>query len=188
MYPSHTLLQFGGKKMADVNELQEVASEARTREDKRIGLTMAVVAVLLAVSTMLGHRTHTESVLMQTRATDQWAFYQAKNIRAHMYEANSELATIAGAPGAKVAKDFKERGEKQRTDAENIRKEAEKLEAETQAVERKAAHYDLSEIFFEIAIVLCSISLLSGSKLYWRLSFISTAIGILIAVRGAWLH
>ena len=174
--------------MDEVKELQEVASEAHTRPAKQIGLTMAVVAVLLAVSTMLGHRMHTESVLLQNRATDQWAFYQAKNIRAHMYEANAQMAAALGAQGAKLAEDFKSRGEKQRTDAEKIRAEAEKLEAETHATERKAGHYDLSEIFFEIGIVLCSISLLSGSGLFWRLSFISTAAGIAIAARGAWLH
>ena len=172
----------------EVNELHEVASEARTRSDKQIGLTMAVVAVLLAISTMLGHRTHTESILVQTRATDQWAFYQAKNIRAHLYEANAQMAAVLGAQNGKLAEDFKSRGEKQRADAEHIRAEAEKLEAETQATERKAGHYDLAEICFEIGIVLCSISLLSGSGLFWRLSFISTAIGIAIAARGAWLH
>jgi hypothetical protein len=175
-------------ELDEVKELHEVASEARTRSNKQIGLTMALVAVLLAVSTMLGHRMHTESVLLQNRATDQWAFYQAKNIRAHMYEADGEMAAALGAQGAKLAEDFKSRGEKQRSDAEDIRTEAEKLEAETHATERKAGHYDLSEIFFEVGIVLCSISLLSGSGLFWRLSFISTVAGILIAARGAWLH
>ena len=174
--------------MAVNEELHEVAHEARTRSDKQIGLTMAVVAVLLAVSTMLGHRMHTESVLLQNRATDQWAFYQAKNIRAHMYEADAQMAAVLGGQGAKLAEDFKSRGEKQRSDAEKIRAGAEKLEEETHATERKAGHYNLAEIFFEIGIVLCSISLLSGSGLFWRLSFISTAVGILIAARGAWLH
>ena len=173
----------------EVNEkLHEAAHEARSREDKRIGLTMAVVAVLLAISTMLGHRTHTETILLQNRATDRWAFYQAKNIRAHMYEANSQLAAGMGAQNGKLAEDFKSRGEKQRADAEGIRAEAEKLDLETEASERKAGHYDLAEIFFEIGIVLCSISLLSGSPLFWRLSFISTIVGIAIAARGAWLH
>jgi hypothetical protein len=172
--------------MAVNEELHEVASEAHTRTAKQIGLTMAAVAVLLAVSTMLGHRSHTESILLQTRAADQWGFYQAKNIRAHMYEANSQMADALGAK--KAGEDFKAKGEKQRADAEHIRGEAEKLEVETKATERKAVHYDLSEIFFEIGIVLCSISLLAGSGLFWRLSFISTAVGILIAARGAWLH
>lgn len=175
-------------EVSEVKELHEVASEARSREDKRIGLTMALFAVMLAVSTMLGHRTHTEAVLLQTRAADQWAYYQAKNIRAHMYEANSEMAGAMGPQGTKLAESFKTRGEKQRGDAENVRATAEKLEAETQSAERKAAHYDLAEIFFEIAIVLCSISLLAGAGIFWRLSFISTVIGIAIAGRGAWLH
>jgi hypothetical protein len=176
-------------EISEVKELQEVSAEARTRNDKRIGMTMAVIAVFLAISTMLGHRTHTESVLLQTRATDQWAFYQAKNIRAHMYEANSEMvAALGGAQGAKLAEDFKTRGEKQRADAEKIRTDAEKLEAETQATENKATHYNLGEIFFEIGIVLCSISLLTASPLFWRLSFLSTAVGIVIAARGAMLH
>jgi uncharacterized protein DUF4337 len=172
----------------EVNEeLDEAAHEARSREGKRIGLTMASVAVLLAISTMLGHRAHTESILLQNRASDRWAFYQAKNIRAHMYEANSELAAGIG-QDAKLVDDLKTRGDKQEADAEIIRAEAEKLEVETQASERKAGHYDLAEIFFEIGIVLCSISLLSGSPLFWRLSFISTIVGVVIAARGALLH
>jgi Domain of unknown function (DUF4337) len=175
-------------ELDEVKELQEVAAEARSKEDKRIGLTMAIVAVLLAVSTMLGHRMHTESVLLQNRATDQWAYYQAKNIRAHMYEADSQMTAALGPQGAKVSEDFKTRGEKQRADAESVRGNAEKLEAATEAAERKATHYNLAEIFFEIAIVLCSISLLAGASLYWRLSFISTVIGILIMARGAWLR
>jgi hypothetical protein len=175
-------------EVSEVKELQEVAAEARSREDKSIGLTMAIVAVLLAVSTMLGHRMHTESVLLQTRATDQWAYYQAKNIRAHMYEADAQMAGALGAQGAKVAEDFKRRGEKQRGEAESVRGNAEKMESETQAAERKATHYNLAEIFFEIGIVLCSISLLAGAKIYWRLSFISTFVGIVIMARGAWLR
>ena len=49
---------------------------------------MSVVAVLVAVTTVLGHRTHTEAVLEQNRATDQWNEYQAKKIRSY----NTSLA------------------------------------------------------------------------------------------------
>jgi len=37
--------------------------------------------VLVAITTVLGHRTHTEAVLTQNKATDQWNLYQAKKIR-----------------------------------------------------------------------------------------------------------
>ncbi len=42
---------------------------------------MSVLAVTVAVVTVLGHRTHTEAVLMQARAGDQWNLYQAKSGR-----------------------------------------------------------------------------------------------------------
>ena len=46
-----------------------------------VAFTMSVLAVLVAVMTVLGHRTHTEAVLDQNKATDQWNQYQAQKIR-----------------------------------------------------------------------------------------------------------
>jgi len=48
-----------------------------------VSLTMSILAVLVAVATLFGHRAHTEELLLQAQATDQWAYYQAKNIRLH---------------------------------------------------------------------------------------------------------
>lgn len=159
------------------NEIEEVSDEVKESREKRIGLTMAVVAVLLAFATMLGHRTHTEEILIQDKANDQWAYFQAKNIRSHMYEANSELAEqIKG--DAAVAEEFKKKSEIQRNDAEGIRTKAEDLEKEMESTTHRANRFDASEIFFEIAIVLCSITLLTRRHTYWRISFIGTAIGL----------
>ena len=49
-------------------------------------MTMAILAVLVASITLLGHRAHTEEVILQSRAADQWAYYQAKEIRRRNYE------------------------------------------------------------------------------------------------------
>ena len=49
-------------------ELKESAEHAHLKGEKEIGLTMAVVAVLLAVTTLLSHRSHTEEVLLQGKA------------------------------------------------------------------------------------------------------------------------
>ena len=46
-----------------------------------ISLAISILAVMVAMVTVLGHRTHTEAVLMQGKATDQWNEYQAKRIR-----------------------------------------------------------------------------------------------------------
>lgn len=158
-------------------EIKELSEKAKEAGQKTIGLTMAIIAVLLAVATMLGHRTHTEEVLIQTKANDQWAFYQAKNIRSHMYEANSEMASLIK-EDASVAESFRKKAEDQKQGAEVIRVKAENLESEVETTTRRAGRFDASEIFLEIAIVLCSITLLTGTRSYWRLSFISSAIGI----------
>src|SRR6202171_370142 len=56
-----------------------------------VSLTISILAVLVAAVTLLGHRAHTEELLLQSQATDQWAFYQAKNIRLHEMEGIADL-------------------------------------------------------------------------------------------------
>ncbi|HET9837996.1 MAG TPA: DUF4337 family protein [Candidatus Angelobacter sp.] len=77
-------------------EMKEVAEHAHNKGEKRIGLTMAIVAVLLAVATLLGHRAHTEEVKLQTKVNDGWGFYQAKHSRAHDYGKDAEKELVNG--------------------------------------------------------------------------------------------
>src|ERR1700730_14362784 len=74
--------------MAD--ELQELREHAEHGAHEPslapVTLTMAIFAVLVAGVSLLGHRAHTEELLLQTKATDQWAYYQAKDIRRRSYE------------------------------------------------------------------------------------------------------
>jgi hypothetical protein len=158
-------------------EMKELSERARESGEKRVGLTMAIVAVLLALATMLGHRAHTDEVLIQTKANDQWAYYQAKTIRSHMYEANSEMAGLFK-ENPSVAEDFKKKAEGQKQGAEVVRVKAEELEKGVDVATRRADRFDASEIFLEIAIVLCSITLLAGRRSYWRGSFVMTGIGV----------
>ncbi len=80
----------------NVEELKENAEHAHHQGEKRIGLTMAIVAVLLAIATMLGHRAHTEEIKLQTKVNDGWGFYQAKHGRAHEYGRAAEEEIVNG--------------------------------------------------------------------------------------------
>jgi hypothetical protein len=64
-----------------------------------VSVTIAILAVLVAADTLLGHRAHTEELLLQSQATDQWAYYQAKNIRLH------EMQSVADLLGALAPQD-----------------------------------------------------------------------------------
>jgi hypothetical protein len=158
------------------DDLYDIARSAK--EDRGVGITMIVVAVLLAIATMLAHRTHIKEVLVQTRANDQWMNYQAKITHANMYETNSDLAALL--KGEAPANDFKERSEAEKKEAEVIRKVAVNLENQVDVMSRRGDRQNLSEIFFELAIVLCSITLLTSQKMFWRISFAGTLIGLLV--------
>src|ERR1700685_2981468 len=68
----------------ELSELQEHAEHAKHDPTLApISVTMGLLAVLVAIVTLLGHRAHTEEVVLQAKSSDQWAFYQAKNIRRH---------------------------------------------------------------------------------------------------------
>jgi len=72
--------------MESEHELEEAAEKAREPFDRVVGATMATVAVVLALVSVLGQMKTTEELLAQQKASDQWAYYQAKNIREHSYE------------------------------------------------------------------------------------------------------
>lgn len=242
----------------EFDEIKEGTEKAREKGEKKIGLTMAITAVLLAVATLLSHRAHTEEGLLQGKIVDEWNFYQAKHARAHEYSAFAELAALSPHPKARdiAVRDYKksldeecgtppEKGcsspakdsavlqplltdtnaeagreakgehtsaskaeENTRQPAEEgsqtantteqpgkkpgnarpgaikIQETAREMEHERDVVERRANYYDGSELFLEISIVLCSIALLSDTKLFWQLSFVTTAIGIAIMAWG----
>jgi hypothetical protein len=71
----------------EANEVQEFAKQMKEAGEeggesfRSISLGISILAVLVAMVTVLGHRSHTEAVLMQSRAGDQWNEYQAKKIR-----------------------------------------------------------------------------------------------------------
>lgn len=103
---------------------------------------MAVLAVLVAVVTLIGHRVHTEEVVLQAQRPIQWAFYQAKNIRRHADELFTDLtsveATTDAAAVAKLRDKCSQEAARYKDDQKEIEGKARELEAEV-ATERHRA-------------------------------------------------
>jgi len=176
--------------MSETEELQEAAERAKERRELApVSLTMAILAVLVAAVTLLGHRAHTEELLLQTRATDQWGYYQAKNMRRNNLEALDDVLTALENTKAdradEVHKHFKEEIDKYRDQQKDIQNEARGLEGEVQQASRRADRFDLGEVFLEIALVVTSITLLTDRRGYWYFGFVLAAIGIACAA-SAW--
>src|ERR1700735_4082174 len=125
----------------ELEELKEAAERAKERKELApVSFTMAILAVMVATVTLLGHRAHTEEILLQTRATDQWSYYQAKNMRRNNLEAlGAVLATMKDTDperAAEVEKQFHEEIEKYRDQQKDIQSEAKGLEDEVRRVSR----------------------------------------------------
>jgi hypothetical protein len=157
-----------------------------------VSVTISTLAVLVALVTMLGHRAANEQILLQAKASDQWNFYQAKNIRWHEMEANADL--LAGlAPSDKekneaLREKYEKQAKKYEADKDEISNEAKKLEAERDVFGQRENRFDAGEALLEIGLVICSMTLLTKKKLFWFSGMTVAAVGVVIAVTAFLLH
>jgi chorismate mutase len=177
----------------ELNELQEHAEHAKHDPTLApVSLTMAVLAVLAAVVTLVGHRAHTEEVVLQAKASDQWAFYQAKNIRRHSDELYLDLtsveATTDAALLATLRDKYSQEAARYKDDQKGIEDKARELEADVATERNRADRFDLAEVFLEIALVITSITLLSGRRIFWWLGLLLGVVGIVVASTAFLLH
>ena len=174
---------------ADIQELHEQAEQGAS--DGRIApvsISMAVLAVLAAVASLMGGRLHAEAMLDQTQATDQWSQYQAKVIRERSYEVFLDQVSVftlqdparADELKAKYAKEI----ERYTAETKDIEKQASAEGDEVEVLERRSDWFDFASILFEASLVSCSITLLTRKRLYWYMGLASGFSGLLLAVAG----
>ena len=171
----------------EAHELQEHAEHGAHEATMRpVAFTMSVLAVLVAITTVLGHRTHTEAVLDQNKATDQWNEYQAKKIRSYNTSLSADLLTVLTLgdkdKAAKVAKSYADHQAKWNDDLKEGQEKAEALEKKVEQAEARADRFDLSEALLEIGLVVTSVTLLTRSRIYWYLGLVFALAGVLSAL------
>jgi Domain of unknown function (DUF4337) len=177
----------------ELNELKEHAEHAK--EDPTlapVSLTMAVLAVLVAVVSLLGHRAHTEEVVLQAKSSDQWAYYQAKNIRRHEDEIFTDLTSVTpttdAAKQAKLRDKYSQEAARYKDEQKEIEDKAREMEADVGTERRRADRFDLAEVFLEVGLVITSITLLSGRRLFWGVGLVLGVMGIVVASTAFLVH
>ncbi|MFZ0037847.1 MAG: DUF4337 domain-containing protein [Candidatus Acidiferrales bacterium] len=157
-----------------------------------VTITMAILAVFVAAASLMGHRTHTEELLSQTRATDQWAYYQAKDIRRHTYELfvdEMSVFALQSSPQVDAMKDkYQKEIERYRDQQKDAEAEAKKTEAEVAVLQHRADRFDLGEVLLEAALVICSITLLTRNRMFWGAGVVLGLAGVVIAVAAFLIH
>jgi hypothetical protein len=176
----------------EVSELQENQEHGSESGLKRVSFTMSVLAVLLAMTTVMGHRMHTEAVLQQSRVSDEWNFYQAKKIRATDAKLASDVITALQTPGnaaaQKTAAAQLAYAQKESTDLAEEQQKAKDKEAEVDIAERKAGRFDLGEALLQIGVIVTSITLLTKRQFYWHFGIFFGVVGIIAASMAFLVH
>jgi hypothetical protein len=177
----------------ELSELKEHAEHGQNNPALApVSVTMAILAVLVAVVTLLGHRAHTEEVVLQAKASDQWAYYQAKNIRRHEDEIAADVTSVQPTTDAtalaKVQGKYSGEAARYKDEQKEIEDKAREMEGEVATERNRADRYDLAEVFLEVGLVITSITLLSGRRLFWLLGIALALIGISLALTGFFVH
>jgi hypothetical protein len=153
-----------------------------------VSITMSVLAVLLAAVTLLGHRAHTEQLLLEGQATNQWAYYQAKNGRMNQDQIFADLLAVAAVAdkekGAALRAKYLKEVERYASDKDEISEKANELEKELNLYRKRADHFDAGEGILEFGLIICSLTLLTNKKLFWFSGVVIGAAGVIVALSG----
>jgi hypothetical protein len=212
--------------------------------DRRVAMSMAIVAAVLAGVTMVSHRGHNETLRLQTeanifhtQASDQWNFFQAKNIRSNEFQAFLMTTQFTAAqPGGeaeqarrearkywinqvdkyegagfweamaqnhfdakktkealKKARGSREKGGKEdgelaelSAEARDLTEKAREKEHESHRVHRSVNWLDFGHLGLELALVLCSVALLSKQRSFWQVGIAVAVVGAVLALYGVY--
>jgi hypothetical protein len=165
--------------------------ESKRRAMTLSAVTAAVLAVMAAIGSLLSGHAANQAILAQSKATDQWAFYQAKSTKGHVYEAGKAVVAAVGnlqsASKEKLEpelKAFQTKMEKYELDKKNILHEARALERESKHEFEMHHQFSLGVAAFQVGIVLASISILVRARILYILSVVAGVVGVLFLLLG----
>ncbi len=179
-------------ELPNTEELEELRSKKFT---KRVALTTAIFAVILAITSLGGNNAMKDMLLAQQQSSDQWAFYQSKVIREHFYKIERMRIEADLSRGASMKPEVREEyrsmlktvsDEEQRfkTEKKKIEQDAKNLEQQRDINRSKDPYFDYAEVLLQISIVMASISILVVSRSIFSFALISAGLGTLFMLNG----
>lgn len=201
----------------DVSDAAELISEIREERAEhhaddqfrnRAALLIAVIAAMLAIGSLGGGNVAEDMVHNNIKASDTWAFYQAKNVRQTAYrlavdEMKVQLASPALSPEARtelqgtiekynqtIARYDDEPDPNAPNDSlagegkKQLSARARSFEAARERAGAQDSNFDYAEVAFQLALVLGSVAILALSRPILYFSATLGAIGLLLMING----
>jgi hypothetical protein len=176
-------------------ELEEIKTHAFTR---RVALTTAIFAAVLAISALGGSKAMKEMILAQQQATDQWAYFQAKAGREHFYRGQKMRLELDLLEKETLKPEVRQRygdllkqtvaqEERYAKERQDIEEEARKLEHERDVARSQDPYFEFAEALLQIAIVMATVAILSQSGFIFGVSLTAASLGALLCLNGFFL-
>jgi hypothetical protein len=175
--------------------LEKAEERGSQRWTLQLSLSTAIIAVFAAVASLQSGANSNdaileknEAVLNQSKASDQWAYYQSKGVKASLAAARAELTADSKPEISAKAGNEAERYKKEQDEIEHGARELEaKVRESNEKAERfleRHHRFALSVTLFQIAIALCAIAALTKRKALWFVGLAASAVGLGLFVRG----
>lgn len=167
----------------EIEEFTKQVQEGGEANMKQVSLAISILAVLVAMVTVMGHRTHTEAVLEQARASDMWNEYQARKMRMQQVQSENHLLALFPATEGigKQIEANKVTAEKWKEETDIDSEKAREYENGVRIAEERASRYDIGEALLQISVVLASITLLTRRYHYVIAAIVLGLAGLLTA-------
>jgi hypothetical protein len=182
------------EKLEEATEHAIEESEHRARWIVYLSFSTALIAVLAAIAALESGTfsnqaliEKNEALLAQAKASDQWAYYQAKSVKSTIYA--SQAAVQAGNP--ELAAKAHSEAERYSREEEEISKNARELEKEVQEKGEKSTEsmehhhrFAYSVTMFQISIALAAVAALSRQKPVWYAGLVVALAGCIYFIDG----
>jgi hypothetical protein len=177
-----------------------MAEEKKEKWMTYMAITTILIAVAATLSTFKGGGFSTRSLLNQTLASDQWAFFQSKSIKSYIYDMRRENLEIQVASLEKLKgnetlidkyngmiADYSQKVKTYESEKEAISKVAKGYENIRDESKLHSGKFGIAVIFLQISILLSSIATLSKKRFVWICGLILGLIGIFYFFDGFFL-
>ena len=162
-----------------------------------LAITTVVFAVCATLSTFKGGGFSTKSLMNQSKASDQWAFFQAKSTKSYLFELQKERmeldmnilpktkdASVTAAKFQGKIDAYDAKIKQYEKDKEDIKKKAEDFEKGINIFKEHSSLFGMAVIFLQVAILLSSIAALMKRRPIWLLSLAVGVVGIFYLIDG----
>ena len=170
--------------MAEAPEIPE----ANDPFEKRVAVTIASLAVVLAVIGNKGDNAKTDAIIKTNEASNQWGYFQAKGIKGSIATSEGELLTLL-APSQSASPEIAKKIEALKADAERYKDEQKEIKAHAEEASKDADRgskindrCDQASLALQIAIVIASVAILSRMQVFWIISIVLGLAGAVVGV------